>query len=166
MGTGRNDLAGSGWRDETVTRPASWPPLPGRDHRPCSLALPRVQPEPERCRAAAGRTGRDRLLRERPPLVSQVRPELRRQAAPAAAEAGRPGHAASQVEKLKQRFHLTRVAVVGDRGMITEARIDTLLKPAGLAWITALRAPTMQKLLQQGALQLSLFEYGDDAASS
>lgn len=74
-----------------------------------------------------------------------------------------PATLAVQVEKLKQRFHLTHVAVVGDRGMITEARIDTLLKPAGLDWITALRAPTMQKLLQQGALQLSLFDERDIA---
>ena len=58
---------------------------------------------------------------------------------------------AAQVEKPKRRFHLTHVAVVGDRRMVTEARIDTLLKPAGLDWITALRAPTMQKLLNQGA---------------
>jgi hypothetical protein len=72
-----------------------------------------------------------------------------------------PATLASQVEKLKQRFHLTHVVVVGDRGMVTEARIDTLLKPAGLDWITALRAPTMQKLLQQGALQLSLFDERD-----
>jgi len=51
--------------------------------------------------------------------------------------------------------------VVGDRGMLTEARIDTLLKPASLDWITALRAPTMQKLLPQGAFQLSLFDERD-----
>ncbi len=72
-----------------------------------------------------------------------------------------PTTLAAQVEKLKQRFHLTHVAVVGDRGMVTEARIDMLLKPAGLDWITALRAPTMQKLLQQGAFQLSLFDERD-----
>lgn len=72
-----------------------------------------------------------------------------------------PATLAAQVERLKQRFRLTHVAVVGDRGMITETRIDTLLKPAGLDWITALRAPTMQKLLQQGAFQLSLFDERD-----
>ena len=77
-----------------------------------------------------------------------------------------PATLAAQVEKLKQRFHLTHVVVVGDRGMITEARIDTLLKPAGLDWITALRAPTMQKLLQQGAFQLSLFDERDLAEVS
>jgi hypothetical protein len=66
-----------------------------------------------------------------------------------------------QVEKLKQRFGLTHVVVVGDRGMITEARIETLLRPAGLGWITALRAPSIKALLEQGAFQLSLFDERD-----
>lgn len=51
--------------------------------------------------------------------------------------------------------------MVGDRGMITEARIETLLKPAGLDWITALRAPAIKVLLDQGAFQLSLFDERD-----
>jgi hypothetical protein len=72
-----------------------------------------------------------------------------------------PATLAAQVDKLKQRFRLSNVVVVGDRGMITEARIETLLKPAGLDWITALRAPTINKLLDQGALQLSLFDERD-----
>jgi hypothetical protein len=72
-----------------------------------------------------------------------------------------PATLAAQVEKLKQRFRLTRVVVVGDRGMITETRIETLLKPAGLDWITALRAPTINMLLEQGAFQLSLFDERD-----
>ena len=67
----------------------------------------------------------------------------------------------AQVNKLKQRFHLEHVVLVGDRGMITEARIDTLLRPAGLDWITALRAPTIRTLLDQGAFQLSLFDERD-----
>jgi transposase len=46
----------------------------------------------------------------------------------------------SQIDKLKQRFNLRRLVVVGDRGMITEARIEQTLRPAGLDWITALRA--------------------------
>jgi hypothetical protein len=53
-----------------------------------------------------------------------------------------PATLAAQVEKLKRRFHLSHVVLVGDRGMVTEARIETLLKPAGLDWITALRAPS------------------------
>jgi Transposase DDE domain len=72
-----------------------------------------------------------------------------------------PATLAAQVEKLKQRFRLSNVVVVGDRGMITEARIETLLKPAGLDWITALRAPTIKMLLEQGTLQLSLFDERD-----
>jgi transposase len=46
---------------------------------------------------------------------------------------------AVQIEKLKKRFALKRVVLVGDRGMITSARIEAELKPAGLGWITALR---------------------------
>jgi transposase len=72
-----------------------------------------------------------------------------------------PATLAAQVEKLKQRFRLSRVVMVGDRGMITETRIETLLKPAGLDWITALRAPTIRTLLEQGAFQLSLFDERD-----
>jgi DDE family transposase len=72
-----------------------------------------------------------------------------------------PHTLAAQVDKLRQRFHLDHVVLVGDRGMITEARIDTLLRPAGLDWITALRAPTIRTLLDQGAFQLSLFDERD-----
>ncbi len=71
---------------------------------------------------------------------------------------------ASQVEKLKQRFHLDHVVLVGDRGMITEARITEDIKSAGLDWITALRAPAIKALLQGGALQLSLFDQRDMAS--
>jgi len=66
-----------------------------------------------------------------------------------------------QVSKLKARFGLDRVVVVGDRGMITSARIREDLKPAGLDWITALRAPKIQELADGGPLQLSLFDDRD-----
>lgn len=79
---------------------------------------------------------------------------------------GDPSTLAAQVDKLKQRFHLDHVVLVGDRGMITAARIETLLKPAGLDWITALRAPTIRSLLDQGAFQLSLFDERDLAEVS
>jgi transposase len=72
-----------------------------------------------------------------------------------------PRTLAGQVEKLKQRFCLKNIAVVGDRGMITAARIETLLKPAGLDWITALRAGSIKALREQGAFQLSLFDERD-----
>jgi transposase len=74
---------------------------------------------------------------------------------------GDPTTLAPQIEKLKQRFHLDRVVLVGDRGMITEARITADLKSAGLDWITALRAPAIKELLNSGALQLTLFDQRD-----
>jgi transposase len=69
-----------------------------------------------------------------------------------------------QIEKLKQRFHLKRVVLVGDRGMITAARITEEVKPAGLDWITSLRAPAIKELLSSGALQLTLFDQRDMAS--
>jgi hypothetical protein len=67
----------------------------------------------------------------------------------------------AQIDKLKGRFGLSRVVLVGDRGMITSARIRDELKPAGLDWITALRAPQIRALLDTGAFQLSLFDERD-----
>jgi hypothetical protein len=61
------------------------------------------------------------------------------------------------LERIKQRFGIERVVVCGDRGMVTEANIDTL-KQHGFDWITALRAPRVQALADEGALQLSLFD--------
>jgi hypothetical protein len=78
-----------------------------------------------------------------------------------AGNTGDPATLATQITKLKQRFRLDHVVLVGDRGMITEARVETVLKPAGLDWITALRAPTIRMLLDQGAFQLSLFDERD-----
>jgi len=73
-----------------------------------------------------------------------------------------PATLAAQVAKLKERFELGRVVLVGDRGMITAARIEQDLKPAGLDWITALRAPAIQALAAEGGpLQLSLFDQRD-----
>jgi transposase len=70
-----------------------------------------------------------------------------------------PATLSSQVAKLKQRFGLQRVVLVGDRGMITSARIETELKPADLDWISCLRAPAIQALAaENGPLQLSLFD--------
>jgi hypothetical protein len=68
---------------------------------------------------------------------------------------------ATQIDKLKERFGLSRVVLVGDRGMITSARIRDELRPAGLDWITALRAPQIRALLDTGAFQLSLFDERD-----
>ena len=77
---------------------------------------------------------------------------------------GDPSTLAKQVAKLKGRFGLHHVVLVGDRGMITAARIDNDLAPAGLDWLTALRAPAVQALAaDQGPLQLSLFDQRDMA---
>ena len=80
---------------------------------------------------------------------------------------GDPKTLATQIEKLKQRFDLDRVVLVGDRGMITDARIREELRPAGLDWITALRAPAIQELAaENGPLQMSLFDERDMAEIS
>ena len=74
---------------------------------------------------------------------------------------GDPSTLTAQVSKLKQRFKLDRVVLVGDRGMITQARIREDLKPAGLDWVTALRAPAIQALAAEGPLQPCLFDDRD-----
>jgi transposase len=73
----------------------------------------------------------------------------------------------SVIGKLRERFALKRVVLVGDRGMLTSARIRDELQPAdGLDWITALRAPQIQQLLAAGNLQLSLFDQREIAEIS
>jgi hypothetical protein len=74
---------------------------------------------------------------------------------------GDPATVASQVGKLKDRFGLTSVVLVGDRGMLTAARLREDVRPAGLDWITALRAPQVKKLVRDGDLQLTLFDVQD-----
>jgi hypothetical protein len=70
----------------------------------------------------------------------------------------------AQIDKLKRRFKLQRVVLVGDRGLLTEARIEATLRPAGLDWITALRAPAIRALAAEGGpLQASLFDTRDMA---
>ena len=77
---------------------------------------------------------------------------------------GDPATLATQVAKLKQRFGLDHVVLVGDRGMITEARITEDIKTAGIDWITALRGPAIKELVKGGTIQLSLFDQRDMAA--
>jgi hypothetical protein len=78
-----------------------------------------------------------------------------------------PTTLSSAIAKLRQQFALTRVVLVGDRGMITSARIrDDFDAASGLDWITALRAPQIQQLVQGGTLQLSLFDQRDLAEIS
>src|SRR2546425_205248 len=75
---------------------------------------------------------------------------------------GDPKTLAPQIEKLRGRFGLKEIVLVGDRGMITAARIREDLQPLeGVAWITALRAPAIRDLVQRGTLQMSLFDEKD-----
>ena len=69
-----------------------------------------------------------------------------------------PATVGSQIEKLRGRFGLSRVVLVGDRGMLTEARIRDEVKPAELDWISALRGPAIRSLVESGAVQMSLFD--------
>ena len=71
---------------------------------------------------------------------------------------GDPTTVPDQVEKLRQRFGLSRVVLVGDRGMLTEAQIGKLKQHPGLGWISALRGPAIRELVESGSLQLSLFD--------
>ncbi|MGH7744485.1 MAG: IS1634 family transposase [Candidatus Dormibacteria bacterium] len=72
-----------------------------------------------------------------------------------------PATVAHQVAKVRDRFALAHVVLVGDRGMLTKARIDADVAPAGLEWVTALRAPSIKALAADGTLQLSLFDETD-----
>ena len=72
-----------------------------------------------------------------------------------------PNTVGPQVEKLRNRFGLSKVVLVGDRGMLTEARIRDEVKPAGLDWISALRKPAIRSLMEAGAIQTSLFDERD-----
>jgi len=75
---------------------------------------------------------------------------------------GDPKTVATQVKKLRERFGLSNVVLVGDRGMITSARIRQDLPAAyGIQWISALRACQIQKLATGGQLQMSLFDKTD-----
>ena len=70
----------------------------------------------------------------------------------------------SQITKIRERFGIERVVLVGDRGMITKARIrEDLRDKDGLDWITALRAPQIRKLVETGCFQLTLFDTRDMA---
>lgn len=90
-----------------------------------------------------------------------------RQGCPVAVEVfagntGDPQTLAIQLTKLRQRFALKRLVLIGDGGLLTEKRIEEELRPIeGMDWITALRAPQIQKLVTEGVLQRSLFDQRD-----
>jgi transposase len=69
-----------------------------------------------------------------------------------------PSTIPDQVRKLRRRFGLTRVILVGDRGLLTQARIDTLQQYPGLGWISALRSNDIRELLAKGTLARSVFD--------
>lgn len=69
-----------------------------------------------------------------------------------------PNTVPDQVKKIRKRFGLTRVVMVGDRGMLTQARIDALREHPGLGWISALRSTDIRELVESDCLQLSLFD--------
>ena len=69
-----------------------------------------------------------------------------------------PNTLAPQIAKIQQQFGLRRIVLVGDRGLLTEARLHKEVKPAGLDWISALRKSGIRKIVETEALQLSLFD--------
>jgi transposase len=75
-----------------------------------------------------------------------------------AGNTGDPTTVADQIEKLREKFGLQRVVLVGDRGMLTQPQIDKLKEHSGLGWITALTSTAIRQLVEQGALLLSLLD--------
>ncbi|MEI6503920.1 MAG: transposase, partial [Armatimonadota bacterium] len=73
-------------------------------------------------------------------------------------DTGDPSTVPDQVIKLRARFGLEHVVLVGDRGMLTSAKIDYVKLHPGLGWISALRSGAIRDLVDGGALQLSLFD--------
>ena len=71
---------------------------------------------------------------------------------------GDPATLPEQVEKLRQRFGLARVVLVGDRGLLTQTQIEHLQQHPGLGWISALRSAAIRQLVDDGHLQPSLFD--------
>ncbi len=80
---------------------------------------------------------------------------------------GDPKTVSHQIDKLRNRFNLKRVVIVGDRGMLTEARLrEEFRGQEGLDWITALKAPAIKKLIEDKLIQPSLFDEIDLAEIS
>ena len=69
-----------------------------------------------------------------------------------------PATVEAQVEKLRRRFGLSDIVLVGDRGMLTSARIARLRELGGIGWVSCLRAPAIRALVEGGDLQLGLFD--------
>jgi hypothetical protein len=69
-----------------------------------------------------------------------------------------PATVETQIDKLRVRFGLTDIVLVGDRGMLTQARIERLKETGGIGWVSCLRAPAIKSLVEAGDLQLGLFD--------
>ncbi len=73
-------------------------------------------------------------------------------------DTGDPTTVPDQVAKLSRQFGLSRIVLVGDRGMLTQTQINALKEHPGLGWISALRSPAIRELLADGHLNRSLFD--------
>lgn len=73
-------------------------------------------------------------------------------------DTGDPATVPDQVAKLSRQFGLSRIVLVGDRGMLTRTQINTLKEHPGLGWISALRSDAIRRLLADGHLNRSLFD--------
>ena len=76
-------------------------------------------------------------------------------------DTGDPSTMPDQTEKLRKRFGMSRLVLVGDRGMLTQTQIGKLRAYPGLGWISALRTDGIRKLVKGGFLQMSLFDQKD-----
>ena len=72
-----------------------------------------------------------------------------------------PATLGSLIAAVRRRFSLSKVVLVGDRGMLTQARIREEVEPAGLDWISALRGPAIRALVEAGEVEMSLFDERD-----
>ena len=75
-----------------------------------------------------------------------------------AGNTGEPTTLLPQVEKLQQTFAIDQLVLVGDRGIISQKQINALKQREGLGWITALRTGAIRKLVEEGHIQLGLFD--------
>lgn len=69
-----------------------------------------------------------------------------------------PATLETQIDKVRTRFGLSDIVLVGDRGMLTSARIARLRELGGIGWVSCLRAPAIRALVEAGNLQLGLFD--------
>ena len=72
-----------------------------------------------------------------------------------------PATLETQIDKIRTRFGLTELVLVGARGMLTSARIERLREVGGIGWVSCLRAPALRRLVEAGDLQLGLFDETD-----